>query len=151
MVGDGALQEPHSFPGCGRRRQLLPIAQHPGGDHSYCLTWKRNSREVPTWFCYYHLKNNLASGKSSQRYVTGRCFVCNYRVPHDAICKYLLWIFFLCPTELFSALQNGCRSSQGRTSPRTPWCPRWLCRHALPQPALKGGGNITAVPPSPEH
>lgn len=123
MVGDGVLQEPHSFPGCGRRRRLLPIAQHPGGDHSYCLTWKRNSRGVPTWFCYYHLKNNLASGKSSQRYVTGRCFVCNYRVPHDAICKYLLWIFFLCPTELFSALQNGCRSSQGRTSPRTPRCP----------------------------
>lgn len=110
---------------------LPPVAQRPGGDHSYCLTWKRNSREVPTWFCYYNLKNNLASGK---RHVTSRFFVCNYRVPHDAICKYLFWTIFLCPTELFSAQQTSCRSSLGRASPRTPQCPWRLCQHVLPWP-----------------
>lgn len=126
---------------------LPPIAQHPSGDHSYCLTWKRNSREVPTCFCCFHLKHSLASGKSTPCHVTVCCFVCNYRVPHDVICKYLFWIIFLYPTESFSALQIGCRSSLGRASPRVPQCPRWLCRHVLPQPARKGG-NTTVVLPS---
>lgn len=125
---------------------LPPTAQRPGPGHSCCLTWKRNSREVPTHFCCYRLKHDLASGKSSQRCVTIRFFMCNYQVRWDVICKYLFWIIFLCPTGLFSARQNGCSSSLGRASPRVPRCARRLCRHALLWMDWEGG-NITVVLP----
>lgn len=86
----------------------LPLtAQHPGPDHSCCLTWKRNSREDPTRFCCYRLKHDLASGKSSQRRVTVPFSACSYRVCWDVVCKYLFWIIFLCPTRLFSAAAWG--------------------------------------------
>lgn len=86
----------------------LPLtAQHPGPDHSCCLTWKRNSREDPTRFCCYSLKHDLASGKSSQCCVTVPFSARSYRVRWDVVCKYLFWIIFLCPTGLFSAAAWG--------------------------------------------
>lgn len=146
VVGDGALQEPVPSQVVGASTSSPPIAQHPDSDHSHCLTWKRNSREALTRFCYYHLKNNLACGKSSQCHMTSRFLMCSYQVPHDAICKYLFWIIFLCPTELFSALQNSCRSSLGTARSRTLRCPQWLCRHALPWPARKRRKYRSAAP-----
>ena len=83
-------------------------------------------------FLLLSFKTQFSSGKSSQCHVTVHFFMCNYRVPHDVICKYLFWIIFLCPTELFSALRISCRSSLGRASPRILRCPRRLYRHALP-------------------
>lgn len=120
------------------------VAQCPGGDHSHCSTWKRSSREVLTCFCCYRLKTNLASGKSSQHHMTGHFLVCNHQVPHDAICKYLFWIIFLCPTELFSARQSSGGSSQSLHAAQTAVSAAAQRAH-IPGPAQKGG-NIVVVP-----
>lgn len=121
------------------------VAQGPGGDHSHCSMWKRSSREVLTCFCCYRLKTHLVSGKSSQHHMTGHFLVCNHQVPHDAICKYLFWIIFLCPTELFSA-----RRSSGGSS-RSLHAARMVVSAAAPWAQLRKEGILRWYPPQSEH
>lgn len=119
---------------CGSSSSPPSPAQHPGPDHSCCLTWKRNSREAPTRFSRCHLKHDLAFGKSNQSRVTVRFCVCSYRERWDAICKYLFWIISLCPTGLFGARQS--------------WGGQPACPAVCPAP-LGGSGRRKYHSPAP--
>lgn len=135
----------------GRRRGVLRAPSVAGSPPSRCtmprqrpqllLNLEEEQQGSFRWgFVTIVLKNNLASGKSRQRHVTGRFFVCDYRVPHDAICKYLFWVIFPCPTELFSALPERSQKQPGeRQRLRPPQCPHGCAGTRSPRPALKGG------------
>lgn len=119
---------------CGSSSSPPSPAQHPGPDHSCCLTWKRNSREAPTRFSRCHLKHGLAFGKSNQSRVTVR-FSCAATESAGMRFVNICSGSFLC--VLLDCLELG-RAGEG--SPRVLRCAR---RRSV----ARGGGNITALLP----